>query len=110
MQVRETLADGSGPMRYEQAVLATRLDAFDNDRARVSVWSVGVLSRLGVAAPQAGWTTSVFELVWERGDWKVWSESEAPGPAPELNKGAVPATSAEYDAALHNFQPWSAAP
>src|SRR5439155_5210111 len=81
-ELRRVLAPGTGPTRYLQAVIATRVDAYAPDRARVSVWNVGVLSRIDVAAPQAGWSTSVFELVWEHGDWKVWSETITPGPAP----------------------------
>lgn len=109
-QLRDVLAEGSGPIRYLQSVLATRIDAFSRNRARVSVWSVGVLSRFGAAQPQAGWTTSTFELVWERGDWKVWSENIAPGPTPSLNAGAAPASSRELDRALNGFTPWEATP
>src|SRR5699024_8199848 len=49
------LAAGRGPVRYWQAVLATRLDTYRPQSARVVVWSVGVLVRRDVAAPQAGW-------------------------------------------------------
>jgi len=105
-QLRAVLAPGTGPTRYLQAVLATRLDTFTPDRASVSVWSVGVLSRLGVAAPQAGWSTSVFDLVWERDDWKVATETITAGPAPALNDGTTPATSEDLAAALDGFVPW----
>ncbi len=106
MQLRKVLAAGTGPTRYLQAVLATRTDAVTQERARVSVWNVGVLSRDGVAAPQAGWTTSVFELVWEHDDWKIWSEAITPGPAPALNAGVAPATSQQLESALNEFTPW----
>ncbi|MDP9335451.1 MAG: hypothetical protein M3Q30_19390 [Actinomycetota bacterium] len=109
-QLRAVLAPGTGLTRYLQAVVATRVDAFTPDRARVSLWNVGVLSRIGVAAPQAGWTTSTFDLVWERGDWKVWSETISPGPAPALNGGAAPATSDELEAKLEGFTPWEQSP
>jgi hypothetical protein len=108
-ELRRVLAPGTGSTRYLQAVVATRVDAFEPDRARVSVWNVGVLSRVGVAPPQAGWSTSVFELVWEHGDWKVWSETITPGPAPALNAGAAPATSEQLEAALDGFTPWEPA-
>lgn len=107
-RLRETLADGTGPTRYLQAVLASRVDAFTSERARVSVWSVGVLSRTGVAQPQAGWSISTFELVWERSDWRIWSETTTPGPAPELNASVVPASAAQLDQALLGFTPWTA--
>ena len=104
--LRDVLSDGHGPIRYAQAVLAVRMEAYAPERARVSVWSVGVLSRQGVAAPQAGWTTSTFELVWERGDWKTWSETVTAGPAPVLNAGAAPATSEELEQRLSGFLSW----
>ena len=106
-QLRALLASGTGPTRYFQAVLATRVDAFAPERARVSVWSVGVLSRAGVANPQAGWDVSTFDLVWERADWKIWSETITPGPAPTLNTAAAPATSEQLDQALIGFAAWT---
>jgi hypothetical protein len=109
-QLRAVLADGSGPIRYVQAVMATRVDAYTRARARVSVWSVGVLARVGAAQPQAGWTISAFELVWERGDWKVWSETITPGPAPLLNGAVKPATNVEFDRSLNGFLPWQQSP
>lgn len=107
-QLREVLAPGRGATRYLQAVLAVRVEAFSIDRARVSVWSVGVLSRDGAAVPQAGWTTSTFELVWERDDWKVWSEQIVPGPTPDLNASDRPATAADLEARLQGFTIWEA--
>jgi hypothetical protein len=104
--LRERLAKGSGPVQYWQAVLGTRVDAIERSRARVAVWSVGVLSRRDVAPPQAGWTTSDFELVWERGDWKVWSEDIATGPTPMLSEGAPPATDDEFATAVRGFEAW----
>lgn len=107
-RLREVLAEGTGPIRYLQAVLATRVDAYTPERARISVWNVGVLSRSGAAQPQAGWNVSTFELVWERGDWRIWSETITPGPAPALNAGAAPASHEQLDRALNGFTPWRA--
>ena len=106
--LRDALARGAGPIQYWQSVLATRVDASSPTRVRVLVWSVGVLARAGVAAPQAGWTTSVFELVWEHADWKIWSETTTSGPTPILNDGAPPATDREFATALTGFTPWQA--
>ncbi|MGI8873736.1 MAG: hypothetical protein ACR2KP_05320 [Egibacteraceae bacterium] len=99
----EALAGSSAPIEFHQAILATRIDAYTPQRSRVSVWSVGVLSREGVAPPQAGWAVSTFDLVWERGDWKVWAESIEPGPAPVTNNAVVPATSAQLRERLAGF-------
>jgi len=46
--------------------------------------------------------------VWERGDWKVWSETITPGPAPALDAGAAPASHEQLDQALSDFTPWGA--
>ncbi|HVT77858.1 MAG TPA: hypothetical protein VHD87_12570, partial [Acidimicrobiales bacterium] len=100
---RQALSDGTGPIRFTQSVLARRVDAYPPTRARVSVWNVGVLSRLNVAPPQASWSTSTLDLVWETGDWRIRSETITPGPAPMLDASAAPATSAELDAALTGF-------
>ncbi len=105
-ELRKVLSSGRGPTRYVQAVLAVRVDAFDTDRARVSVWSVGVLSREGAAAPQAGWSTSTFELVWERDDWKIWSEQIQPGPTPDLNGGEQPVSAVDLERRLQGFTIW----
>jgi hypothetical protein len=101
------LAAGRGPVHYWQAVLATRLDTYRPRHARVVVWSVGVLVRRGVAAPQAGWSTSTFALVWEHQDWKIASEQVRTGPTPMLNLGAHPNPPAQFNAALRGFDPWS---
>jgi hypothetical protein len=104
----EALAGSDAPIEYHQAVLAVRVDAYTARRARVSVWNVGVLSREGIAPPQAGWAISSFELVWERGDWKVWAETIAPGPAPITNNAVPPATSAQLRERLAGFSDYGA--
>lgn len=100
---REALAGGTGAIVYRQAAIAWRVEAFSPDRARVAIWSVGVLARDGVAPPQAGWATSTFDLVWERGDWKIESEVIVPGPAPILDNSAAPATASQLIASLQGF-------
>jgi hypothetical protein len=103
--LRRTLDGATGPITYRQAALATKVDAYTASRATVSVWHVGVLAADGVAPPQANWAVSRFELVWEHGTWKVWSETVTPGPAPIAAADAPPATNASYDAALAGFDP-----
>lgn len=102
-RTREALAEGSGAVVFRQAAIAFRLEAWSPQRARVAVWNVGVLSRDGIAPPQAGWAVSTFDLVWERADWKVWGETISPGPAPVLNDSVAPATSAQLASALDGF-------
>lgn len=109
-QMRDALRDGSGVITFRQAAIAARVDEFDPARATVAIWSVGVLSRTGVAPPQAGWRVSTFDLVWERDDWHVIRETVTAGPAPVLDDSTVPATAAQLESTLEGFDPLVATP
>ena len=67
-ELRSTLVAGTGPTRFRQSVIATRVDHASDARATVSVWWIGVLSRSGAVLPQAEWTTSAVSLVSDSGD------------------------------------------
>lgn len=108
--LRNALRSGSGSIVFRQGVLATRLVAATAEAATVEVWSVGVLTRRGIAPPQAGWRTSRLELVWERGDWHIDRETIEPGPAPVLDDSAVPATADQLLDALDGFLPVAVVP
>lgn len=56
--------------------------AFDDSRARVEVWSVGVVLIEGRTDATEVWSTNTVELAWDGGDWKVWAWSRTPGPVP----------------------------
>ncbi|MFP5377347.1 MAG: hypothetical protein ACLGIO_11295 [Acidimicrobiia bacterium] len=56
--------------------------AFDGARARVEVWSVGVVLIEGRTEATEVWSTNSVELVWDGGAWKVWAWSRRPGPVP----------------------------
>jgi hypothetical protein len=101
--VHRALAGGTGTLSYRQAAVATRVDELTAERARVSVWHVGVLSKAGVAPPQAGWAISVVDLVWEADGWRLERETVSPGPAPLPDASAPPATTEELDTVLAGF-------
>jgi hypothetical protein len=101
--LRDALGRGSGPIVYREAVVAHRVDSFGENEARVAIWHVGVLARLDVAPPQAGWMISTVDLRWERGGWKVVDEIAVPGPAPILNDSVAPATADELVNDLDGF-------
>jgi hypothetical protein len=84
--------------------LAAKVEAYTADRARVSVWVVRVLSRQRVVVPQSSWVTEAVELVWEGGDWRLWSDESTPGPTPVLDGSDVPASAAELDSELTGFE------
>ena len=103
-QLRDALARGSGPAQLRVGVVATRIDAFARDRARL--WRVAVLSRDGMTNPGEQWATVTYDLVWEDHDWKIWSESIVPGPAPSPTDAQL-ATPQELDTSLSGFRPFS---
>jgi hypothetical protein len=105
-QLRSALARGSGPSSLRVGVVATRVDAFAPNRARVALWRVAVLSRDGMTNPGEQWATVTYDLVWEARDWKIWSESVVPGPAPSPTDAQL-ATPQELDTSLAGFRPFA---
>ena len=101
---RTPLADGAGATWWVVQPLAVKLEAFSEDRARASVWLVRVLSRQGVVVPQTSWVTETVELVWEDGDWRLWSDTSIPGPTPVPDGSDLPASAAELEADLSGFE------
>lgn len=101
---REPLAQGSGATWWAVRPLALKIEAYSPQRARLSVWLVRVLSRQGVVVPQSSWVTETVEVVWEDGDWRLWSDTSTPGPTPVLDGSDMPATAVQLDAALTGFE------
>lgn len=101
---RAPLEVGTGVTWWIVEALAVKVEAFGTDRARVSVWLVRVLSRQGVVVPQTSWVTETVELVWEEGDWRLWSDTSTAGPTPVPDGSDLPASAAELDAALTGFE------
>jgi hypothetical protein len=101
---REPLAAGSGSTWWAVRPLAVKVEAFSPQRARVSVWLVRVLSRQGVVVPQSSWAIDTVELVWEDGDWRLWSDITTAGPTPVLDGSDLPASAAQLDSALSGFE------
>lgn len=64
---REQLIASSGPIWWLVRPLAWRVDHFTDVDARVSVWTVTILSAAGVAAPQVEFLTVTLDLSWTDG-------------------------------------------
>ena len=103
-QLRNALGRGNGPIRLRVGVIATSVDAFSQDRAEVRLWRVAILSREGMTNPGEQWATVTYDLVWEQGNWKIWSETDVPGPNPAASSSQL-ATPSELEAALAGFEP-----
>jgi hypothetical protein len=78
--------------------LAYQVEGFMPDRARVGVWSVGIVLVEGRTHATEVWSTSTVELVWVGGDWRVSSWSRAPGPTPAATPASATSPSALLDA------------
>ena len=107
-ELRTRLETGEGPTRYRQSALSVRLESGSTERATVSVWWVGVLSRNGVALPQAQWVTSEVTLVNEDDQWRVDAVAESIGPVPDHSSDDEPITNDELERRLAGFMDWEA--
>lgn len=91
-----------GELSYRVAPLAVRVRMDSPDAANADVWYVGVIAGKGLVTYEE-WVTQSFRLVWERGDWRIAAESDAPGPRPAPGKQTV-ATPAELTNRLAGFE------
>jgi hypothetical protein len=65
---------------------------FDADRARVRVWSVGIVLIEGRTEATEVWSTNTVDLAWKEGDWRVaaWARAAGPTPANSLDAATPP--------------------
>lgn len=101
---REGLAGSSGRVWWLVRPLATRVEHSEDGRARVSVWTVTVLSATGVAVPQADWLTVTVDLEWDRGVWRVAAVDDEVGPTPMVGVRDRPWQPERFDEALDGFE------
>lgn len=101
---RQTLQAGQGQLWWVVTPLAWRLETYTDQQARVDVWVAFVVSRQGAAAPKVWFGTSTLDLVWERDDWRVWSQSLGDGPTPQLSPTAKPSDANELASRLDGFR------
>jgi len=101
---RAALAEGfgPGPLRWWLAPLATKVRPDGPDAAEVTVWYVSVVAPAELA-PYVDWRVSTRRLVWERDDWRVEAEHDAPGPRPATLPRPEPSAPAEFVAVLADF-------
>lgn len=100
---REQLARSSGRIWWLVRPLAWRVDSFRDTHARVSVWTVTILSAAGVAAPQSEFQTVTLDLARVDGDWRVDAVRDTPGPTPITGPHDQPWDAEPFDRALDGF-------
>ncbi len=100
---REQLAQSSGRIWWLVRPLAWRVDDYRDTEARVSVWTVTILSAASVAAPQSEFLTVTLDLAWIDGDWRVDGVRDTPGPTPITGPHDQPWDAEPFDRALDGF-------
>lgn len=100
---RDQLGASQGRIWWLVRPLAWRVEDFRDPEARVSVWTVTILSAAGVAAPQSEYLTVTLDLAWVDGDWRVDSVRDAPGPTPITGPQDQPWDAEPFDEALDGF-------
>lgn len=100
---REQLSGSLGRIWWLVRPLAWRVDHIDGTEARVSVWTITVLSAAGVAAPQAEYVTVTLDLAWVDGDWRVDGVRDTPGPTPMTGPQDQPWDAEPFDETLAGF-------
>lgn len=101
---RDALAASPGRVWWIVAPLASRVDVYGPTAARVTVWTVTVLSAPEVAVPQADWLSVVVDLEWHGGDWRVGAVDDGPGPTPMLGPRDDPWNAPRLDEVLAGFE------
>jgi hypothetical protein len=100
---RNQLAQSQGRIWWLVRPLAWRVEHFRVTEARVSVWTVAILSAAGVAAPQSEFLTVTLDLSWVDGDWRVDGVRDSPGPTPITGPQDQPWDAEPFDHALVGF-------
>lgn len=100
---RDQLGASSGRVWWLVRPLAWRVDDFRSNQARVSVWTLTILSASEVAAPQAEYLTVVLDLAWVDGDWRVDAVRDSPGPTPMTGPQDQPWDAEPFDESLAGF-------
>lgn len=76
---------GGGADETNKLPVAARVTAEGPSDATVQVWVVAVASAptgAGTALTAQAWSTETYQLLWQRGDWRVRAVQAAPGPLP----------------------------
>jgi hypothetical protein len=101
---RDALSHAAGPVWWFVRPLAVQVETVGEERARVSVWVVTVLSAADVAVPQADWVTLDLELVRVGDRWLLESVTDTPGPTPLGGVRDDPWQPEPFDDALAGFE------
>ncbi|MFP5376828.1 MAG: hypothetical protein ACLGIO_08615 [Acidimicrobiia bacterium] len=101
---RSGLGAAAGRVWWLVRPLATRVEHYGPERARVVVWTVSVLSAAGVALPQAERRRVGVDLAWSGRAWLAEAVRDTPGPTPAVGPKDGPWEAGPFDDALAGFE------
>lgn len=93
------IAASAGPAFIRGWRLGYRIDSYTPSRARVAVWTVGLVASVAQVVP-AEYSSTECTLRWLSGDWKVARARTTPGPTPPADASDAAAVEAFARAAL----------
>lgn len=85
-----------------------QVHAYAADHAQVAVWGTGIAMANGRPLAQPAWRTTIVDLTWERGDWRVVSVRSEPGPQPPI--AGNESTGEQVAPEINRFEPFAYAP
>lgn len=94
-QFREVAMLAPGP-ELITAVISAHVDSYTDDRAGVDLYAVQVLVSDAMQVPMVAFGSGRYELVWEDGDWHLWSITDRTGPNPMPAPDAEPTDTARF--------------
>ena len=109
--LRSTLTAGGGGIWWSVSPIASKVEAYDPDRARVSVWVCQVVgstvdpTRGGESiAPTVDFRTATIDMVWTTGSgWSIWATTATNGPVPMMAATSTMTSPMEFMEALGSF-------
>lgn len=102
---RAVLKPGQGQAWWVVSPLASKIESFTGEGARVSVWVAFIVSRPGAVSPRVWFGIRTIDLVREQDDWKVFDQSLVSGPTPQAAADAKPTDASELNERLAGFSP-----
>jgi len=109
--LRSTLAASGGGIWWSVTPVASKVEAYDADRARVSVWVCQIVgstvdpTRGGDAiAPTVDFRTATIDMVWTAGSgWSIWATAATDGPVPMMAATSTMTSPVEFIDTLGSF-------
>jgi len=109
--LRSTLMSSGGGIWWSVSPIASKVAAYDTDRARVSIWVCQVVgssvdpTRGGESiAPTVEFRTATIDMVWTtESGWSIWATASTAGPVPMMSTASTMTSPMEFMDTLGGF-------